>query len=213
MSLLRLFRPVTGPRLRRRFSQLIVGLLLFGAGIGLMLRSDLGVPPWDVLHQGLAVRFGLTVGMWSILVSVAVLLAWVPIGERFGVGTVLNALIIGVAIDLTNLVIPDPESSLWAWGMLLSGILVIGLASGLYIGADLGPGPRDGLMTGIARKGPSIRLTRSVIEVAVLGVGWVLGGRFGVGTILFALLIGPLVQFFFSRWDLAPARPLPEPTG
>jgi uncharacterized membrane protein YczE len=213
VSLLRLFRPVTGPRLRRRFSQLIAGLLLFGAGIGLMLRSDLGVPPWDVLHQGLAVRFGLTVGIWSILVSVAVLLAWVPIGERFGVGTVLNALIIGVAIDLTNLVIPDPESPLWAWGMLLSGILVIGLASGLYIGADLGPGPRDGLMTGIARRGPSIRLTRSVIEVVVLGVGWVLGGRFGVGTILFALLIGPLVQFFLSRWDLAPARALPEPTG
>lgn len=191
--------PVTGPRLTRRLAQLVVGLVLFGAGIGLMLRSGLGVPPWDVLHQGLTMRFGLSVGVWSIIVSGCVLLAWLPLRERYGIGTILNAIIIGVVIDLSTAVLPEP-AALWGRVLLLAaGIALIGFASGMYIGADFGPGPRDGLMTGIARRGPSIRLTRTVIEVTVLTVGWIMGGTFGVGTVAFALLIGPLVQFFLPR--------------
>ncbi len=196
--------PVTGERLTRRILQLIIGLVLFGVGIGLMLQSGLGVPPWDVLHQGLARRFGLTVGLWSIIVSVFVLLLWLPLRQPYGLGTLLNAIIIGVIIDLTAAVIPAAGVTGVAWSMLLGGVVLIGIASGLYIGANLGPGPRDGLMTGIARRGPSIRLTRAVIEISVLTLGAILGGTFGVGTIIFALAIGPLVQYFLPRWDISP---------
>ena len=196
--------PVAGKRLTRRIIQLIIGLVLFGVGIGLMLQSGLGVPPWDVLHQGLARRFGLTVGLWSIIVSVFVLLLWLPLRQPYGLGTLLNAIIIGVIIDLTAAVIPAAGVTGVAWSMLLGGVVLIGIASGLYIGANLGPGPRDGLMTGIARRGPSIRLTRAVIEISVLTLGAILGGTFGVGTIIFALAIGPLVQYFLPRWDISP---------
>jgi uncharacterized membrane protein YczE len=196
--------PVAGERLARRLTQLVLGLVLFGVGIGLMLQSGLGVPPWDVLHQGLARRFGLTVGIWSIIVSVVVLLLWLPLKQAYGLGTLLNAIIIGVVIDLTGLFIPAATTTGVSWVMLLAGVVLIGLASGLYIGANLGPGPRDGLMTGIARRGPSIRLTRAVIEITVLTLGWILGGTFGLGTIVFALAIGPLVQFFLPRWDISP---------
>ncbi|MGH8916255.1 MAG: YczE/YyaS/YitT family protein [Acidimicrobiia bacterium] len=196
--------PVTGEQLTLRLTRLVVGLVVFGIGIGLMLQSELGVPPWDVLHQGLARRFGLTVGLWSIIVSVVVLLAWLPLREAYGLGTLLNALIIGLVIDMTALVVPTASSTTVAWGMLVAGVLLIGVASGLYIGADLGPGPRDGLMTGIAKRGPSIRLTRAVLEIAALTVGWVLGGRFGLGTIVYALAIGPLVQYFLPRLAVSP---------
>jgi uncharacterized membrane protein YczE len=196
--------PIGGERLPRRITQLIIGLVLFGLGIGLMLQSGLGVPPWDVLHQGLARQFGLTVGIWSIIVSLAVLLLWLQLKQPYGIGTLLNAIIIGVIIDLTGLIIPVATTTGVAWAMMLSGVLAVGIASGLYIGANLGPGPRDGLMTGIARRGPSIRLTRAVIEITVLTLGWILGGTFGLGTIIFALAIGPLVQFFLPRWDISP---------
>jgi uncharacterized membrane protein YczE len=196
--------PIAGERLARRIIQLVIGLVLFGVGIGLMLQSGLGVPPWDVLHQGLARQFGLTVGIWSIIVSVVVLLLWLPLKQAYGLGTLLNAVIIGVVIDLTGLFIPDATATGVAWVMLLAGVVLIGVASGLYIGANLGPGPRDGLMTGIARRGPSIRMTRAVIEITVLTLGWILGGTFGLGTIVFALAIGPLVQFFLPRWDISP---------
>ncbi len=201
--------PVAGERLPRRLTQLIIGLVLFGIGIGLMLQSGLGVPPWDVLHQGLARRFGLTVGAWSIIVSVAVLVLWLPLRQPYGLGTLLNAIIIGVVIDLTGAIIPVAEVTGVAWVMMLAGVVMIGIASGLYIGANLGPGPRDGLMTGIARRGPSIRLTRAVIEITVLTLGWILGGTFGIGTIVFALAIGPLVQYFLPRWDISP-HPTPD---
>jgi uncharacterized membrane protein YczE len=183
--------------------QLGIGLVLFGVGIGLMLDSGLGVPPWDVLHQGLAVRFGLTVGIWSIIVSAVVLLFWIPLHERIGIGTVANVVIIGLMIDAAAAVIPTPGNSLIAWVMLLGGVLLIGLASGLYIGANFGPGPRDGLMTGIAKRGHSIRLTRTLIEIAVLAIGWALGGTFGWGTVIFAVLIGPLVHFFLPRLTIS----------
>ena len=202
------FIPISGPRLPRRLIQLVIGLVFFGAGVGLMIQSGLGLSPWDVLHQGLSLRFGLTIGAWTIIMSGVVLLAWIPLRERYGIGTLLNAIIIGVMIDVVGAVVPAAASTVVQWTMLLGGILLVGLASGMYIGANLGPGPRDGLMTGIAKRGPSIRLTRSVIEVSVLIVGLLLGGTFGIGTILFALLIGPLVQFFLPRWtiDLTPSQ-------
>jgi uncharacterized membrane protein YczE len=124
--------------------------------------------------------------------------------QPYGLGTLLNAIIIGVIIDLTAAVIPNAGDTGVAWAMLLGGVVLIGIASGLYIGANLGPGPRDGLMTGIARRGPSIRLTRAVIEITVLTLGAILGGKFGIGTIIFALAIGPLVQYFLPRWDISP---------
>jgi uncharacterized membrane protein YczE len=146
----------------------------------------------------------MTVGVWSIIISVIVLLLWLPLKQPYGLGTLLNAIIIGVVIDLTGLFIPAATTTGVAWVMLLAGVLLIGIATGLYIGANLGPGPRDGLMTGIARRGPSIRLTRAVIEITVLTLGWILGGTFGLGTIVFAIAIGPLVQFFLPRWDISP---------
>lgn len=194
------FIKAKGPLLGQRTFQLVFGLVLFGVGIVMMLQSGLGVPPWDVLHQGLARQFGLSVGIWSVIISVVVLLAWLPLREPYGVGTLANALIIGVAIDGFTLVIPQPEAMVWRGVLVVGGILIIGVATGMYIGASLGPGPRDGLMTGIAKRGPSIRLTRTVIEVIVLASGWLLGGTFGVGTIAFALFIGPIVQFFLPRW-------------
>jgi uncharacterized membrane protein YczE len=194
---------VRGERLSRRLVHLIVGLVLFGVGIGLMLQSRLGVPPWDVLHQGLSRQFGSTVGIWSIIVSVLVLVLWLPLREPYGLGTLLNAVIIGVVLDLTAIIIPAATTTAVGWVMLVSGIVLIGAASGLYIGANLGPGPRDGLMTGIARRGPSIRLTRALIEITVLTIGWLLGGTFGIGTIVFALAIGPLVQFFLPRLGIS----------
>ena len=196
------FIPVAGPRLTQRLIQLVFGLVLFGVGIGLMLQSGLGVAPWDVLHQGLSLHFGLTIGTWIVIVSGVVLIAWIPLREPYGIGTLLNAVIIGVMFDVTAVVVPAAESTAAQWPMLLLGILIVGFGSGMYIGANLGPGPRDGLMTGIAKKGPSIRLTRSVIEVSVLIIGWLMGGPFGIGTVLFALLIGPLVQFFLPRWTI-----------
>lgn len=202
-----MFIPFSGQNLRRRVVQLVVGLVLFGVGIAMMLQSGLGLPPWDVLHQGLAEEFGLTVGVWSIIISFVVLLLWIPLKERYGVGTVFNAIVIGVVIDLGALVIPEP-SNVWLDALMLAGgILLIGLASGMYIGANLGPGPRDGLMTAIARRGLSIRVTRWGLEIVVLITGILLGGTFGVGTIAFALLVGPLVQFFLPRWSIDTGRP------
>ncbi len=191
-----------GAQLGRRLVQLNTGLVLFGVGIGFMLESGLGVPPWDVLHQGLAAQFGLTVGTWSIIVSFVLLLWWIPLRERYGIGTLLNAVVIGVMIDVTAAILPPAGGIVVGLPMLALGIFLIGFGSGLYIGANLGPGPRDGLMTAIARRGPSIRVTRWLLEITVLVVGWLLGGTFGIGTVAFALLIGPTVQFFLPRWSI-----------
>lgn len=201
-----LFIPIRGKNLPRRMIQLNAGLVLFGVGIGLMLQSGLGVPPWDVLHQGLSIHFGLTVGLWSVIVSFVVLILWLPLKERFGIGTILNAIIVGLMIDVTAASVPMAEHALTAWVMLAAGIALMGLASGLYIGANLGPGPRDGLMTAIARRGPSIRLTRSILELVVLICGWLLGGTFGIGTLAFVFSIGPLVQFFLPRLTVTTGR-------
>jgi len=202
-----MFISVSGKNLRRRLIQLLLGLVLFGVGIAMMLQSGLGLPPWDVLHQGLTEEFGLTVGIWSIIISFVVLVLWLPLRERYGIGTVLNAIIIGVVIDLGVLVIPEPDNVWWDLLLMAGGIAVIGLASGMYIGANLGPGPRDGLMTAIARRGLSIRVTRWGLEIVVLITGILLGGTFGVGTIGFAILIGPIVQYFLPRWSIDTGRP------
>ena len=202
-----MFISVSGKNLRRRLIQLLLGLVLFGVGIAMMLQSGLGLPPWDVLHQGLTEEFGLTVGIWSIIISFVVLVLWLPLRERYGIGTVLNAIIIGVVIDLGVLLIPEPDNVWWDLLLMAGGIAVIGLASGMYIGANLGPGPRDGLMTAIARRGLSIRVTRWGLEIVVLITGILLGGTFGVGTIGFAILIGPIVQYFLPRWSIDTGRP------
>lgn len=198
----RLFLPVAGPLLPERLIRLVTGLFLFGMGSGLMLESELGLAPWDVLHQGLARRFGLTVGIWLVIVSFVVLLAWLPLRERYGLGTLLNALTIGPSVDLTVAVVPTPSTLLPRLVLMLAGVVIVGIASGLYIGAQLGPGPRDGLMTAIAKRGPSVRFTRAVIEIGALAIGWLLGGTVGIGTVVFALAIGPLVQFFVARYSV-----------
>jgi uncharacterized membrane protein YczE len=145
--------------------------------------------------------------LWSILVSVAVLLLWLPLNERFGVGTFFNAVIVGVMIDLTSALVPAANTLPAAAAMLVGGVLLTGIGSGLYIGANLGPGPRDGLMTGISRRGPSLRSTRTVMEASVLAAGWLLGGTVGVGTVAFAVAIGPLVQVFLPRWTIDTGHP------
>lgn len=182
-----------------RLVRLLVGLAGYGIGIGFMNQSGLGVPPWDVLHQGLARHLGGSIGLWSILVGLIVLIPWIPLRQPYGIGTILNAIMVGTFIDLTIARIPVAGTRAMAWLFLLVGVSAIGIVSGLYIGANLGPGPRDGLMTGIARRGPSIRLVRSALEVTVLITGIILGGTFGIGTVVFALSIGPLIHYFLPR--------------
>jgi len=178
-----------------RVAQLGTGLVLYGISIALMLSGGLGVDSWDVLHQGLAQRTGISVGLLINAVSLVVLVAWIPLRQRPGVGTVANALMVGVVADAALAVVPQPSSFPWQLLMLLAGIAMNGLATGLYIGAGLGPGPRDGLMTGLAaRTGLSIRLVRTLIELMVLGAGWGLGGPIGLGTLLYAISIGPISQ-------------------
>ncbi|MEA1902672.1 MAG: hypothetical protein U9N56_04010 [Actinomycetota bacterium] len=202
-----MFIPIGGDNLLRRLIQLLLGTTAFGIGIGLMLQSGFGLPPWDVLHEGLTERFGLSVGKWSILISFVVIAIWLPMKERLGIGTLVNAVVIGVMIDVTASVVPEAQI-LWLQVVMMAlGVLAIGVGSGMYIGANLGPGPRDGLMTAIARRGPSIRLTRTVMEGTVLIVGWILGGTVGVGTVAFALLMGPIVQFFLPRWTVDTGNP------
>ncbi len=186
--------------LRRRLLQLFPGLAACGVGLALMVRARLGLGPWDVLHQGLSTRTGLPIGTLVILVGLVVILGWVPLRQRPGIGTVCNALLIGLVIDAVLAVAPEGLATRWAF--LLAGVALMGLGSGLYIGAGLGPGPRDGLMTGLAARGHSLRLVRTLIELSALAAGWVLGGNVGVGTLLFALGIGPLVQAFLGRMTI-----------
>ena len=181
----------------RRLLQLFIGLLLYGASMALMLRAALGLDPWDVFHQGLAIQADLSIGKVVNLVGLAVLLLWIPLKQRPGIGTVANVILIGTAMDLTLSVLPAIEGLALPVAALLFSVVANGIAGALYIGAGLGPGPRDGLMTGLARRtGWSLRLVRTGIELTVLGCGWLLGGTVGVGTLLYAFTIGPLVQIF-----------------
>ncbi len=184
------------PPLLRRLSQLYLGLALYGFSDGLLLLGGLGVDPWDVFHQGLSRQLGLGVGTWSIIVGACVLAVWLPLRQRPGLGTLSNVVIIGLVINLTVASVPAPHELGIRIAAMLSGVVLNGIATGAYIGAGLGPGPRDGVMTGFAARGHSIRVVRTSMEVAVLATGWLLGGTVGVGTVAYALAIGPLAHFF-----------------
>jgi len=182
-----------------RLSRCVLGLSLFGAGISLQIDARLGNPPWDVFHQGVAVQTGVTIGRVIVLTGLALLLLWIPLRQRPGIGTILNALEIGTVTDIPLRILPQPDSLPVRGAMVVAGIVCVALGSALYIGSGLGPGPRDGLMTGLAARGIPVRVARTGIEVTVLVVGWLLGGRVGVGTVVFALTIGPLVQWWLPR--------------
>jgi uncharacterized membrane protein YczE len=158
------------------------------------VRSRLGLDPWDVFHQGLSIQSGIAIGTVTILVGAVVLVLWVPLRQRPGIGTIANVVLVGVALDATLAVLPVPVDLRVRWACLIAGIVLNGIATGAYIGAALGPGPRDGLMVGLASRGHSVRAVRTAIELTVLGVGWVMGGTVGVGTVLFAVTIGPIVH-------------------
>lgn len=194
------------PRLRR-LSQLYAGLVLYGFSDALLLLAGLGVDPWDVLHQGLSRELGLGVGTWAIIVGAAVLMLWIPLRQRPGFGTLSNVVVIGAVIDLCMATIPAPTGLSARFAVMLAGVFLNGVATGAYIGAGLGPGPRDGLMTGLAARGHSIRAVRTGIELAVLASGWLLGGTVGIGTVVYALGIGPLAHVFIPllRVDAEPA--------
>jgi uncharacterized membrane protein YczE len=179
----------------RRVSQLLVGLFLYGIAIALMVRAGIGVSPWDVLTQGLAKQTGLPFGLLTNLIGVAVLLLWIPLRQKPGIGTVLNVLLIGPSAQFGLWLIPQ-QTVPWVQTLVFAGgLALLAIATGLYIGARLGPGPRDGLMTGLHRRtGWKIWIVRTIIEVTVLTIGWILGGQVGIGTLLFALLIGPMVN-------------------
>ena len=193
-------RRSTAGRWPRRLLQLYVGLALYGLSIALLARSALGLMPWSVLDQGIARTTGITLGMSSILVGVVVLLAWVPLRQRPGLGTVSNVLVIGLALDASLEVLPEVTS--WPLRALLvvAGVGLNAVATAAYIGVRLGPGPRDGLMTGLVRRtGGSVRLVRTSIEVVVVATGWLLGGTLGVATVLYAVAVGPLVHALLPR--------------
>jgi uncharacterized membrane protein YczE len=188
----------------RRLVQLYIGLALYGFGIGLQVASGLGNDPWDVFHQGLARITGLSIGTWIVIVGVLVMLMWIPLRQRPGLGTVSNAVLIGVFADLTLWLLPDPQTLPVRWAYLIGAVVVGGFATGCYLGAGLGPGPRDGLTTGLAARGHSIRVVRTGIELTVLAVGWLLGGTVGIGTLVYAVAIGPLTHVFIPALAIKP---------
>lgn len=188
-----------GDHATSRLVRLFAGLTLYGFSDALMVRSGLGLSPWDVLHQGLSRQTGLSIGTWVILVGVVVLLLWIPLRQRPGIGTISNVIVIGLAMDASLALLATPSGYPVRIAVLVAGVVLNGVATGLYIGARLGPGPRDGLMTGFAARGHSIRVVRTGLEVTVLAVGFLLGGTVGVGTLLYALSIGPLVHLFLPR--------------
>ena len=194
-------------RLPRRMTQLMIGLILYGLSMAMQVRSTLGLDPWDVFHEGLTRRTGASFGTIVFLVGVGVLLLWIPLRQSPGWGTIANIVVIAVATDVSLALLTVPDSLAGRIALLIGGMILNGIAGGLYIGSQLGPGPRDGLVTGLVRRtGWSVRLTRTGIEVIVLASGFLLGGTLGLGTIVYALTIGPLVQFFLRVFtvDLRP---------
>lgn len=200
--------------LPRRLIQLVIGLFLYGASMALVIRAGLGVIPWDVLHTGLIRHLPTTFGTMTILVSLLVLLVWIPLRQRPGLGTVANAFLVGISADLTLWLVGSADGLVVQVPLLVAGILLNGFATALYIGSQLGPGPRDGLMTGLSRvSGRSIRLVRTVLEVTVVTIGWLLGGTVGLGTVLYAVAIGPLAQSMLPWCTVALDLPTPGTPG
>lgn len=215
MALRSIFLPLPATSRRdivERSLQLLVGLFLYGVSLGFMVRGGIGVAPWDVLALGVSGRSGIGYGAVTVLVSIVVLLLWIPLRQRVGPGTLLNALLVGPSADLTLLVLPHPPSIWVGAPMFVFGLLLLAFATGLYIAADFGPGPRDGLMTGLVRvTGWRVWIVRTLIEGSVLLVGWLLGGPVGVGTVLFAFGVGPMIGWFLpkiTRMRLARSRHL-----
>lgn len=205
----------------RRLLQLYVGVVCYGVSDAMIVRGRLGVDPWDVFQQGLARHTGIQIGTWAIVVGAAVLLLWIPLRQRPGVGTLSNAVLVGVALDLTLDLMSVPRALWVRTAVLVGGILLNGVATGCYIGAGLGPGPRDGLMVGLAARGHSLRVVRTCIELTVVCAGWLLGGNVGLGTLAYALSIGPLAHVLIPWFDpnrttsaVVPADPAdPRPAG
>ena len=191
----------------RRLIQLLVGLILYGLAVAMIVRAGLGLDPWNVLNQGVAERLPLSYGVVMILIGAAVLLLWLPLRQKPGIGTVANVFLIGVFADLGLAWIPADLPLAVRIVMLVAGVVLTGVATGAYVGAGLGPGPRDGLMTGIVKRtGWPVKYVRTAIEIAVVAVGWLLGGAVGLGTVLFALTIGPLVHVFLPLFTIRDAE-------
>jgi uncharacterized membrane protein YczE len=198
-------------RLFARLVQLYLGLSLYGVSAAMQVQAGLGLDPWDVLHQGLAGRVHLAIGTVSIIVGAIVLLGWLPIRQRPGLGTISNVFVVGLSLNATLRVLPVQHVLAARLALLVAAIVLCGLATGMYISVGFGPGPRDGLITGwSARTGLSIRLTRTLIEVTVLVTGWLLGGTVGVGTVLFAVSIGPVAQVFLKLFGVNKAKAAAE---
>ena len=196
-------RRFIGDRPYIRLPQLWIGLVLYGLSGALQVRSTLGLDPWDVLHQGISKHTGLAIGTVLIIVGAVVLLFWIPLRQWPGLGTLSNVVLIGISMNVSLELLPHVHELGWRIAYMFSGVLLCGIATGMYIGANLGPGPRDGLMTGLVRRtGRSVRLVRTLLELTVLVTGWLLGGTVGIGTVVFALAIGPLAQIFLPVFDL-----------
>ena len=191
-----------------RLAQLYGGLVIYGISSSLLVLANLGLDPWDVFHQGLSKTFGLAIGTWAIIVGVVVLLLWIPLRQRPGIGTVSNVILVGLTMNVVLGHVHAPHAMAARIGCLVVGVFLNGVATGAYIGAGLGPGPRDGLMTGLAARGHSIRVVRTGMELTVLATGWLLGGTVGIGTVVYALCIGPLAHVFIPLFSHG--RPTPE---
>jgi uncharacterized membrane protein YczE len=190
-----------------RAARLLTGLVLFGLGLAALVEDDLGLDPWTVFSEGVARHTGLTIGQVTVISSFVVLAAWVPLTQRPGLGTVANALIVGFVLDLGVAVLPTPEALAGRLAYVAAAIAGVAVGSGLYVGAGWGPGPRDGLMTGLADRGVPLALARAGVEVTVLVAGWLLGGTVGLATVVFAITIGPLVKLALQTLGISPRRP------
>jgi uncharacterized membrane protein YczE len=191
-----------------RLGRCVVGLAIFGVGIACILHAHLGAAPWDVFHQGVSELTGIPIGRVIVITGLALLVVWIPLRQRPGIGTLLNAVVIGISVDLVIDHVPEPDHLLARVALLAIGLGVIGLGSAMYIGSGLGAGPRDGIMMGLAARGLSVRVARTVIEAVVLVAGLLLGGSVGIGTLAFTFGIGPIVQALLPRFLLPPRAPI-----
>jgi uncharacterized membrane protein YczE len=196
-------------RLGQRLARCTFGLALFAVGISLQMNANIGAPPWDVFHQGVSKQTEISIGKVIVMTGFILLLLWIPLKQKPGLGTILNALEIGLVADLALAIIPEPNNIFIRVVMAALGIVIVAVGTGFYIGSALGPGPRDGLMTGLAKRGIPIRIGRTAIEVTVLIVGLVLGGQVGVATFAFAFGVGPLVHFFLPRLAISSGNAQP----